>query len=98
MLAGLSLFVRTDLTELIPPLIEVHVKRGFTTKILKEALDSPGSTVEHIEYVLFDMKVQSSVRPYFNASSISLGTLLRREMFSLRLYKKLAEYGMTVKG
>lgn len=88
-----------DLTSLLPGLLDSHVKSGFATKLLKEVISDQSSTIEHIEYVLFDMRIESSMKPpHFSASSVSPGSLLRREMFSLRVYKELAECGMTVTG
>lgn len=86
------------LTTLLPGLIETHVKTGFTTKLLKEVISDQSSTIEHIEYLLFEMGIDSFVKPHFNASSISPATLLCRDLFSLRVYKTLADYGMIVTG
>jgi hypothetical protein len=69
---------------------------GFTTKLLKEAISDRSSTVEHLEFLLFDMRMEVSITPHFNASSVSPASLLQKDVFSLNLYKELANCGMTV--
>jgi hypothetical protein len=86
----------TELTSLIPPLFDFHIVTGFTTKLLKEAISDRSSTVEHLEFLLFDMRMEVSITPHFNASSVSPASLLQKDVFSLNLYKELADCGMTV--
>ncbi len=87
-----------DQTGLIPALSDNDVKSGFTSKLLKEAFSDPDSTLEHVEYILFDMVIESSTTPRFNAESLSPVPLLKKEIFGIRLYKKLIEYGLPVNG
>ena len=54
--------------------------------------------MEHIEYILFDMSIHSSIRPHFNAESLSPVPLLKKEAYGLRLYKKLVELGLPICG
>lgn len=86
------------MTDLIPTLGKPYVSCGFTTKLLTEAVNNPSSTLEHIEFLLFDLNFVDCPKPRFSASNVSVSALLRREMFSLEMYKELIECGMSITG
>lgn len=94
----LSFFFFPDLTDLIPTLGKPYVSCGFTTKLLTEAVNNPSSKLEHIEFLLFDLNFVDCPKPRFNASSVSVSALLRKEMFSLEIYKELIECGTRIAG
>lgn len=95
---ALTMAVDEDLTDLIPTLGKPYVNCGFTTKLLTEAVNNPSSKLEHIEFLLFDLNFVDCPKPRFNASSVSVSALLRKEMFSLEIYKELIECGTRIAG
>lgn len=97
-LSLIPLFHPIDLTGLLLTLNDSHVETGFTTKLLEEAIRNCSSTLEHVEYLLFDMKVESSIKPHFKASGLSTASILRKRMFSLQLFQKLIECGLVITG
>ena len=90
------IYCTSDQTAILPPLTDDHIKCGLSSKILKEAFIDPDSNSEHLEFLLFDMEIASFVRPYYDASSLSPSTLLRKNIYIFRLYEKLVEYGMHI--
>ena len=88
----------TDLTHLLPVLNDDHVKTGFTTRLLKEAISKHSSNTEHLEFILFDMGIKSSIKPFFDTTDLSAASVLRKEIFSLEIFKELIKCGMVITG
>lgn len=59
-------------------------------------MSDPATTSEHLEFLLFDQEITSSLQPPFDATQLSPSTLLRRGIFVQRVYERLVDYGMAV--
>ena len=89
-------FSPADHIRLLPVLTAKHVRCGLTTTILKEMLDSPNFTSEHINCLLLEMTIDSSVSPHFDMDGMNTVSLLKKKVFSLEAHQKMVRCGMVV--
>lgn len=85
-------------TRLLPTFKDKHIDSGFTSQLLYELITHESSTSEHINYLLFKVKVDSKRAPhlFYNASKVSASQLLKKSVRELKAYELLIDYGMPV--
>ena len=85
-------------TRLLPVLKDKHIDSRFTSQLLTELVSHESSTSEHINYLLFKIKIDSKRAPslFYNASKISPSQLLKKSIRELKVYEVLVDYGMPV--
>ena len=71
------------------------MKSGFTSILIKEASKHLTLSPEIMEYLLLEMEVDSS-NPHFDASSLSVTQLLKKDINNVKIYEKLLYYSMPV--
>ena len=85
-------------TRLLPTFKDKHVDSGFTSQLLTELVAHESSTEEHINYLLFKIKIDSKRPPnlFYNASKVSPSQLLKKKIREIKVYETLMDYGMPV--
>ena len=93
------LVIPTGHTRLLPPLRDKHIDSGFTSQLLSEVINHPSSKAVHINYLLFNIKVDSKRDPktFYNASEISASQVLKKGVSDMKAHELLIDYGMKIR-
>ena len=85
-------------TRLLPIFKDKHIDSGFTSQLLYELIAHESSNSEHINYLLFKIKVDSKRAPnlFYNASKVTPSLLLKKSIRERKVYELLIDYGMPV--
>ena len=86
-------------TRLLPTLRDEQIDSGFTSQLLYEVINHQNSKATHINYLLFNIKVDSKRDPklFYNASAISASQVLKKGVTETRVHELLIDYGMKIK-
>ena len=82
---------------MIPAFQDSNVQSGFCTNLLQELVSHHDTKQSHINFVVLEMRIVSYSQP-FDASSIQLMVLLKKNVRDVPLLKRMLELGMTLKG
>ena len=76
-----------------------HIDCGLTSRLLSEIICHNKSTVSHISYLLFKIKVNSERAPnlFYNASKVTPSQLINKDVEEFKIYQLLIDCGMPVK-
>ena len=80
----------------LPILSEDHAKMNVGTDVLRKIVDSSITSSKHFRCLLIEIKLQTSNIPHFDSSWLDPIKLFQRNIYDIKVYKVLLNYGMII--